>query len=128
VIANRTVERARDLQARHADLGAVTACAPLELSEHPPFDLVVNATSLGHSGNAPDIDTGWLRAGGRCYDMNYGPAARALAQACEAKAIPYSDGLGMLVGQAALSFRLWTGESPDPRAVLEVLRTDLKNG
>jgi shikimate 5-dehydrogenase len=31
----------------------------------------------------------------------------------------------MLVGQAALSFQLWTGELPDPRAVLNVLRADL---
>jgi shikimate dehydrogenase len=125
VIANRTVERARNLQDRHADLGAVTVCTPRELAAHAPFDVVINATSLGHSGSAPDIDAGWLSADGRCYDMNYGPAARALAQACEAKGIPYSDGLGMLVGQAALSFQLWTGELPDPRAVLNVLRADL---
>jgi len=28
----------------------------------------------------------------------------------------------MLVGQAALSFKLWTGQSPDTSAVMEVLR------
>ncbi len=122
VIANRTLERARELQGRHSDLGDVAVCTPDELAGQPPFDLVINATSLGHSGQAPDIERGWLSAGGRCYDMNYGPAAEPLAARCSEQAIPYSDGLGMLVGQAALSFRLWTGRMPETAAVLEALR------
>ena len=33
-----------------------------------------------------------------------------------------SDGLGMLVGQAAESYRLWRGFSPDVEPVIETLR------
>ena len=54
-VANRTRERARKLAARHADLGRVDTCTPGEVAEGEPFDLVVNATSLGHTGNAAPV-------------------------------------------------------------------------
>ena len=41
---------------------------------------------------------------------------------CRDLGVSYSDGLGMLVHQAALSFELWTGERPDPGPVLDGLR------
>lgn len=122
VIANRTLERAAEVAARHADLGAVEPCTPDGIGARGPFDLFVNATSLGHTGSAPLIDPQWLTAGGLCYDLNYGPAAGPLREMCAAAGIPYSDGLGMLVGQAALSFELWTGQRPDAAPVLEALR------
>ena len=122
VIANRTLERAAALAARHADLGAVEPCTPDGIGARGPFDLFVNATSLGHEGSAPLIDPRWLTAGGLCYDLNYGPAAGPLQENCAASGIPYSDGLGMLVGQAALSFEAWTGQRPEAAPVLEALR------
>ena len=121
-VANRTRERARKLAARHADLGRVDTCTPGEVAEGEPFDLVVNATSLGHTGNAAPVAASWLRPGGLCYDMNYGMAAAPLQAACHAAGIRYSDGLGMLVEQAALSFRLWTGYEAETATVLAELR------
>jgi shikimate dehydrogenase len=123
VIANRTVKRAEDLAHSHSDLGPVSACALAAVSSNSPFDLVVNATSLGHEGSAPDLSPDWLRTGGLCYDMNYGEAAKPLRNGCEAAGMPYSDGLGMLVAQAALSFELWTGKRPETRSVLSHLRS-----
>jgi shikimate dehydrogenase len=122
VIANRTLERATELGARHADLGVVEPCTPDGIGARGPFDLFINATSLGHAGSAPLIDPQWLTAGGLCYDLNYGPAAEPLRDACAAAGIAYSDGLGMLVGQAAFSFELWTGRRPEAAPVLNALR------
>lgn len=125
VIANRTEETAQSLANSHADLGRVQLCPLAEIADRAPFDLVINATSLGHQGRAPEIEAVWLRAGGLCYDMNYGAAAEPLSTRSARLGIRYSDGLGMLVRQAALSFRLWTGKMPDTGPVLAQLRGSL---
>lgn len=122
VVANRTGEKAAGLAEGHADLGPVEAARLDELASHGPFDLVINATSMGHRGAAPPLPPGLFAEGALCYDMNYGAAAAPLETACRELGVLYSDGLGMLVGQAALSFRIWTGESPDTAPVLAALR------
>jgi len=122
VIANRTPARAQELANRHADLGRIDTCVPSELGEQGPFDLLINATSRGHQGSAPALEAAWFTPGGLCYDLNYGSAAAPLKRTCETADIPYADGLGMLVGQAALSFELWTGKRPDVGPVLRELR------
>jgi shikimate dehydrogenase len=86
---------------------------------------VINATSLGHRGLVPDISAHLLSPGGLCYDLNYGRAAAPLKHHCAALGIPYQDGLGMLVEQAAVSFTLWTGEEPETAPVLGQLRSSV---
>jgi len=122
VIANRTPAAAMELAERHADLGELETCALGDIVTHGPFDLLINATSQGHHGEAPAVSREWFEPGGLCYDLNYGPAALPLRRVCEAEGIVYADGLGMLVGQAALSFQLWTGKLPDVQPVLAALR------
>ncbi|MEE4218157.1 MAG: shikimate dehydrogenase [Xanthomonadales bacterium] len=122
LVANRSVERAQLLAKRHADLGPVTGAGLDAMSEAGPFDLLVNATSQGHGGAAPDIPASLFAPGGLCYDMNYGAASQPLREQCRHRGIVYSDGLGMLVAQAALSFRSWTGRKADTVTVLEALR------
>jgi shikimate dehydrogenase len=121
-IANRTRDRAKELVQSHSSLGALDFGTPEDLNSIAPFDLIINATSVGHGGSAIRLSRAWFTAQGVCYDMNYAAAAKPLRALCLDKGIAYSDGLGMLVGQAALSFKLWTGHSPDTFAVLEVLR------
>ena len=122
LLANRTLERARELADRHGDLSRVGVCTPADIGAQAPFDLLINSTSLGHHRAAPALAREWLAPGGLCYDLNYGAAAKPLRLACAHLGFAYSDGLGMLVGQAALSFELWTGRRPDPAAVLAELR------
>ena len=122
VIANRTPERARHLAERHADLGRLDTCSPAEIGSKAPFEVVINAIAAGHEGLAPTLAPEWLAPGGLCYDLNYGLAAEPLKKACARLGIAYSDGLGMLVAQAARSFQLWTGSRPDAAAALAELR------
>jgi shikimate 5-dehydrogenase len=86
-----------------------------------PFDLIINATSLGHSGNHPGLPLSIFHPASLCYDLNYSAAAEPLQEFCLEAKINYQDGLGMLVEQAALSFELWTGRMPDTAPVLNQL-------
>ncbi len=122
VIANRTAGRAVALAQRHGDHGRISAIGLDTLDGAGPFDLVVNATTLGHAGQAPQLEANWLTPGGLCYDMNYGAVATPLRKRCAARHVRYQDGLGMLVEQAALSFSLWIGLKPDSAPVLSQLR------
>ena len=121
VLANRSPERAQALARRVAAGGRLSSRALDQLQASGAFDLVINATSMGHAGQAPALPDGLFRAGGLCYDLNYGPAAEPLRGQCENRGIRYQDGLGMLVEQAAISFTLWTGAQPDTKAVLQRL-------
>jgi shikimate dehydrogenase len=117
VIANRTVEKARSLAARFPPASA-SSYAALSGRE---FDLVINATSSGLSGESIPLPTGVLRKEALAYDMVYGRETPFLEAARKAGARA-SDGLGMLVEQAAESFLIWRGTRPDTRAVLKQLR------
>jgi shikimate dehydrogenase len=115
-IANRSPDKAAMLAGRHA---RVESCGLDALRHRGSFDLIINATSLGHSGRHPELPVSVFAPGALCYDMNYGAASKPLADFCRAAAIEYSHGFGMLAEQAALSFELWTGHAPDTRPVLE---------
>lgn len=122
-IFNRTAASARALAMRHAQLGAVRGCSMDSLGEAGPFGLVINATSAGHAGALPPVHDKLVGPDGFFYDMNYGPAAEALTGWCREQRIAHAQGLGMLVGQAAESFALWTGFQPDIDPVLKALET-----
>lgn len=120
-IANRTGERAERLAERFDHLGPVTG-GGLEAATGGAFDLVIQSTSAGHHGETAPIDRGRLGQGTVAYDLNYGPAHAAFAGWCQAHDLPVHDGLGMLVGQAALAFEIWSGQRPAMEPVLEQLR------
>ena len=118
LIANRTLPRAAALAARVA---GVSACGYDALAGQS-FDLVINATSAGLSGELPRLPKGMLRTGALAYEMVYGRDTEFLAMARAAGAAT-SDGLGMLVEQAAESFLVWRGIRPETGAVLAALRS-----
>ena len=73
------------------------------------YDLVVNATPLGMQGEPPPIDTDRLTPSQFVVDAVYHPMETPLLAAARARDVPCTNGLGMLVHQAALAFELWTG-------------------
>ena len=122
VIANRTAERARELAQRFAAKGHVEAAALGDIPEED-FDLVLNATSTSTHGEALVLPDHALRAGALAYDMAYGPGAAPFLSFARARGMRASDGLGMLVEQAAESFSLWRGKRPDTAEILARLRS-----
>jgi shikimate dehydrogenase len=117
VIANRTADKARALAARFA---GTRGCGYDELGEEA-FGLIINATSAGLTDVAPSLPAAAFGRGALAYDMVYGRDTPFLAAARGAGART-SDGLGMLVEQAAESFFVWRGVRPDTAPVLRKLR------
>jgi len=122
VLVNRNLERANILAERFDSLADIDVTSWADLPGLGSFDLVINATSLGHQGEVPPLQAAMFVAGSVCYDLNYYQASRPLKSLCESMGQKYIDGLGMLVEQAAKSFFIWTGKRPDSRVVIEVLR------
>ncbi|MGZ5065284.1 MAG: shikimate dehydrogenase [Usitatibacter sp.] len=122
VIANRTAERARELARRFAANGAVSASA-LDAIPEADFDLVLNATATSILGQDLALPEHAWRPGALAYDMAYGPAAAAFLALARRRGMRASDGLGMLVEQAAESFLLWRGVRPATADILAQLRS-----
>jgi len=124
VIANRSADKARDLAREFRSLGPVEGVA-LDAIPGERFDVVINATSA--STRAEPLEVAGLRwsEGMLAYDMAYGAAARPFLARAAAAGARASDGLGMLVEQAAESFFLWRGKRPETRTVLAELRARL---
>ena len=122
VIANRTAATARELAKRLISLGPVEATA-LDAIPRAPYAIGVNATSTSTRGEPLDLPAHVFEAGALAYDMAYGDKARPFLESARATgAARASDGLGMLVEQAAESFFLWRGRRPPTAAVLAELR------
>lgn len=79
----------------------------------PPVALLVNASSLGMSGQPPlAVDLSALPDDAVVYDAVYAPLETDLLKAARARGLETVDGLEMLIGQAALAFELFFGQAP----------------
>ncbi|TXD97183.1 shikimate dehydrogenase [Psychrobacter frigidicola] len=122
-LANRTLNKAETLVAELSTASPtihkhdINTCTTAELTGQ--FDLIINATSIGLSGDtlplSYDLNCDYA------YDMMYGRALPFL-QHFVARGAQTSDGYGMLIGQAALSFERWTGHAIDVTQATAVLK------
>jgi shikimate dehydrogenase len=125
VVANRTVDKARQLAGDFKDLGDIRGCS-FDALQGAHFDLVINGTSASLSGELPPLPAHLLTDEGCAYDMMYGPEPTPFMRwAAENAAWAVADGLGMLVEQAAESFCIWRGLRPRTGPVIEQLRGEL---
>jgi shikimate dehydrogenase len=84
------------------------------------YDLVVNATRLGLNSSDPDpIDLEVITCKS-VYDMVYVPGKTALVRSAIKRGIPASDGLGMLIMQAAFSLQHWFPDQEPPIQAMRV--------
>jgi shikimate dehydrogenase len=129
VLANRRVERARDLAARHVTL-AIAQRVDLQACSLPDpagvFDVVINASASSLAGAAVPVDPARLAPGALAVDLMYGPAAAPFLAWAQAHGGVSRDGLGMLVEQAAEAFFIWRGIRPRTAPVLAALRARLE--
>lgn len=123
VVANRSPERAIALARDLAGCGPIHTCTLEGLADVGRFGIVLNATSAARQGAGLALPASLLASDAVAYDLSYGDAARPfLAWGQRVGAARVSDGLGMLVEQAAEAFLRWHGVRPRTAAVLAWLR------
>jgi shikimate dehydrogenase len=88
-------------------------------------DVVVNATPLGMRGEDPPFDPAAIGSRHVVVDTVYHPAETPLLAAARARGAKAANGLGMLVGQAACSFTLLTGQAAPVDVMTDAARRAL---
>ena len=90
-------------------------------------DILVNATSVGLYPNVdqkPDIDYDTIKSGMVVCDVIFNDPNSLFLQESEKRGAMTINGLGMLVNQGALNFKLWTGQDAPVDVMTEVLRRE----
>ena len=122
VIANRTFEKAESLANEFTDLGAIRSSEFSDLKS-TKFDIVINATAASLSNQVPPISAAVLKPESVCYDLAYSDQDTAFLSWAKTHSVAVaSDGLGMLIEQAAESYFIWRGFRPDTSSVFSLLR------
>jgi shikimate dehydrogenase len=108
-IINRDMIRAR---AALDDLEVEGRVLPLGTS--PTADLLINASTLGMTGNPPlPFDLSVLSPDATVFDMVYAPVETALLAAARARGLATIDGLTMLAEQGAMAFAAFFEGGPE---------------
>jgi shikimate dehydrogenase len=107
-IQSRNVAEAFALAVQHGlEVEPVPFDAPIE------GDGLINATPLGMTGQPPlDVDISAMTKGGWVIDLITSPNPTELVRAAVARNLTAVGGLGLLVEQAAESFKLFFGQDP----------------
>ena len=86
------------------------------------FDVILNATPVGMSGNnaaplltAEELNTRFV------FDLVYNPVDTPLIKLARSKSIPVITGVEMFVQQGARQFEIWTGKPAPEEEMLKVI-------
>ena len=125
VIANRTVAKALNLENLFSSSGCVKGCG-LDQIEPLEFDLIINGTAASLTGQTPSIAGELVQNAQLAYDMMYAKEPTSFMRWATENGVGFAtDGLGMLVEQAAAAFSIWHQVTPDIRVILDKLRVPL---
>ncbi|QDC47856.1 shikimate dehydrogenase [Candidatus Methylopumilus universalis] len=125
-LTNRTIEKSIVIQNK-MDVYAKSFDVNLNVIEilkcpHQYFDVIINATSASLINAELHMDPKVFHEGCLAYDMMYGKETSFIEQA-KSQGSKTSDGLGMLVEQAAEAFFIWHHIQPTTKSVIESLRS-----
>ena len=111
-VFNRTSEKAKALVNQFSDIGLINIA-----EEGERYDGVISTISEFNEEVFKQFD-GSYTEDAYCYELNYGARAESLKQFSISKGLKrFADGKGMLIGQAAHSYFLWTGEMPSVEGI-----------
>jgi shikimate dehydrogenase len=119
VIANRTESRAEILSQEFPE----TEFATLD-SVFGEFELIINATSASLAGGDIALNPEIINGDCLCYDLMYTKKPTPFMQWGSGHGANVSDGLGMLVEQAAEAFYVWRKVRPTTQKLIATLRAE----
>lgn len=126
ILSNRTIEKShlmKDYWLKSLNLKDLIEIFYENMTQK--IDLVINATSAGINATESPINLKGFNKNTFCYDLMYGKETPFIQNAKENN-LDYLDGMGMLINQAAQSFKIWHKHDIDTVAVLNHLR-QIKN-
>jgi len=109
-VAVREPSRAEDLRATLEGFGTAVRVVSIDDVSEVHADLIVNATPLGVHGERLPLPS--LVPGVVGVDLLYRPSATPFQAEIREGGGSVFGGLGLLLHQAAISFELWTGQTP----------------
>jgi shikimate dehydrogenase len=124
-LSNRTIEKSNVIKNKmhayaknlHVDLNVVE----IAKLPHQYFDVIINATSASLNEADLGLDNKVFHDKCLAYDMMYGKETPFIKQA-KSQHAKTSDGLGMLVEQAAEAFYIWHHIKPQTKSVIDFFR------
>lgn len=130
-IANRTPSRAQALidnwLTNHPENAPqLHACGLDDPRLCEPWDLIINATSSSLGAQPIALPDAAIGSQTSVYDMMYAAQPTTFLEMSQQNgARQTADGLGMLVSQAAQSFQIWHGLTPQVEPVIALVREHL---
>ena len=123
-VTNRTHSKAQNLANIFRAYGNIEA---LRFSDIAPqsVDIIINGSSSSLLGELPPLAEGILAQDACAYDMAYGKADLPFLTWAKTQQATISDGLGMLIEQAAESFFIWRGLRVQTAELLAEIRAEL---
>lgn len=131
VIVNRTAERGQtlvDLLNERGQVPARLVHLSGDYAVESGFDIVINATSigLGDADARVPLNLDSLRPEMVVADVILNPPQTRLIRDAAARGCTTLDGLGMLINQGMIGFKIWTEVDPDPGVMREALEEYLE--
>ena len=114
-LINRTKEKADRLVRKFSNIAHISS----EIVDKSTFDLVINGSSAGLTGDFKPIENIPLDSKTRFYDLNYSLTGTPFCKWAKQKSDYVNDGAGMLVYQAAHSFEKWFNVFPETNSVIK---------
>ena len=134
IIANRTVDKAIDLKRQtEAQFPSIKmeaiSLGYMELKNAiSRADIVVNTTSLGLRMEDPSpLPNGLLHEGLFICDLIYNPPETALIRDARDSGCRYMNGMGMLLHQGGVSFKIWTEVEPPLEVMRQAIETAIRS-
>ena len=124
-LTNRTIEKSNMIKNKMSmyakDLNVDLKVAEITKLQHQYFDVIINATSASLNEADLGLDNKIFHEKCLAYDMMYGKETLFIKQA-KSQHAKTSDGLGMLVEQAAEAFYIWHRIKPQTKSVIDFFR------